>query len=236
MEEKILDRVRKLLAQAENTTYPGEAETFTAKAVALMAEHGIEQAHLAAAGRAQDEIGSWRVDISAPYAIDKATLLTSIAQAFRCEVIGHWFGRTMEAATVFGFASDRERVELLYTSLLLQATTQVVRQYPEDPGESVAAYRRSWLTGFAAAVGYRLQLAEQRAATESQAASGGVSTALVLRDRRTAVREAFAELGVPDGPAIRRSGTGYTDGAVAGQRADLGNGRVGGGKAAIGRG
>jgi hypothetical protein len=36
----------------------------------------------------------------------------------------------VQACTVFGFTTDLEYTELLYTSLLLQATTQLVRVRP----------------------------------------------------------------------------------------------------------
>ena len=56
------------------------------------------------------------------------------------------------------------------------------------PGwESVAAFRRSWLAGFTHAVGQRLQEAERRAADRAHA-DAGPSVALVLADRGRLVR------------------------------------------------
>mgnify|MGYP003491477332 CR=1 FL=1 len=42
-DDKILDKVRALLAKAAGTEYPAEAEAFLAKAEALMARHAIAQ-------------------------------------------------------------------------------------------------------------------------------------------------------------------------------------------------
>ena len=84
---------------------------------------------------------------------------------------------------VYGFTSDLERVELLYTSLLLQATRDLVYVRPDSWGESTAAYRRSWLAGYASAVYARLLRAEQRASAEQPTTGTGTSTELVLRDR-----------------------------------------------------
>jgi hypothetical protein len=133
---------------------------------------------------------------------------------------------------VYGFASDLERVELLYTSLLLQATRQLVHVRPDNwygECESVAAYRRSWFAGFAAAVSARLQAAERRATTEQSTSTAGTSTALLLRDRceqvGAAVRAAHPGL-----RTMRRrslSGSGRADGFHSGSRADLGAPRVG---------
>jgi hypothetical protein len=168
-----------------------------------------------------------------PYSAGKARLLGWTAAALGCRWVLHgaWGGK-VAAVTVFGHASDRERVEMLYTSLLLQATTQLVRVRPPWPGESVAAYRRSWLEGFAAQVHRRLVEAEERAASQAARSpdtappSAGGGVALVLADRRRRVAEQFAATFphlAPLRPSVL-SGSGRTAGALAGQRADLGSG------------
>ena len=141
-----LATVRKLLAKAERAATAAESEIYTAKAVELMARHGIDAALLAAAEPGRDEIGPLRIAMQDPYSAGKARLLGWTAAALGCKWVLHgaWGGKAA-AVTVFGHASDRERVEVLYTSLLLQATTQLARARPPWPGESVAAYRRSWL-------------------------------------------------------------------------------------------
>ena len=48
VDERVLSRVRMLLAKAESTTFEAEAETFTAGAQSLMARHSIDAALLAA--------------------------------------------------------------------------------------------------------------------------------------------------------------------------------------------
>lgn len=233
-----LDTVRKLLAKAEGAATAAEAETYTAKAVELMARHGIDAALVAAAHPGHDEIGALRVPLCDPYSAGKARLLGWSAVALGCRWVMHrGAGGRVLAVTVFGHASDRERVELLYTSLQLQATSQLVRLRPERPGESVAAYRRSWLHGFAAEVHRRLVAAEQAAehAAAGRHPDGGAGAAppvaLVLADRRHRVESAFAAA-FPRLASARRSvlsGSGYAAGTVAGERADLGRGaRVGG--------
>jgi hypothetical protein len=219
-----LATVRKLLAKAERAATAAESEVYTAKAVELMARHGIDAAVLAAANPGSDGIGPQRIAMQDPYSAGKARLLGWTAAALGCRWVLHgaWGGK-VAAVTVFGHASDRERVEVLYTSLLLQATTQLVRVRPPRPGESVAAYRRSWLEGFAAQVHRRLVEAEERAATyASGGSSGGV--AVVLADRRRRVAEEFATT-YPRLAMLRPralSGSGRAAGALAGQRADLG--------------
>ena len=226
-----LDTVRKLLAKADGAATPAEAEVYTAKAVELMARHGIDEALLGAAAPHRDEVATCRIPVADPYSAGKARLLAWTANALRCRAVLHEAGGGRVAAvTVLGFASDRDRVELLYTSLLLQASAQLARQRPAWVGESVAAYRRSWLHGFAVRVHQRLVEAEARAAesaaraSPSSGPSAGPSVALVLADRRARVDRAYAEAFPQIGRArhARLSGSGYAAGTQAGARADLG--------------
>jgi Protein of unknown function (DUF2786) len=230
--EGVLERVRKLLAQAEDSgVTAAEAEAFNAKAAELIARHGIEAALLAATGKTRDDIGHRVIPMHNPYARDKAHLLTCVADPLRCQTV-HTRGPSRYVVRVYGFASDLERVELLYTSLLLQATRQLVHVRPDNwygEYESVAAYRRSWLAGFAAAVYTRLQTAERRATTEKSVSPGDTSTVLVLRGRCEQV-DAAVHAAHPGLRTMRRrslSGSGRTDGFHSGSRADLGARRVG---------
>jgi len=228
-----LDTVRKLLAKADRAATPAEAQTYTAKAVELMSRYGIDAALLAAARPGRDEIGARRVGMDDPYSAGKARLLAWTAAAMRCRSVLHAAqGGRVEAVTVFGYASDRERVELLYTSLLLQATGQLARLRPPGVGESVAAYRRSWLHGFADEVHRRLSAAATRAqagaAERHRGSLDGPAVALVLADRRDQVDQAYAQAFPRLGRARRStySGSGFAAGSAAGRHADLGRERV----------
>ena len=134
-----LDTVRKLLAKAERAATAAEAESYTAKAVELMARHGIDQALLAArlgpSARDRDEIAASHIAVADPYSAGKARLLAWTASALRCRAVLHEaVGGRVAAVTVLGFASDRARVELLYTSLLLQASSRLAVLRPGRPG------------------------------------------------------------------------------------------------------
>jgi hypothetical protein len=228
--DAILDKVRKLLAKAEDPgCTPAEAEALTDKAAELIAKYGVDRALLAAAAPETDPLGDRVVDIGPPYALDKAGLLATVAGAMRCRSVrrkqptGHGYAYAMH---LFGFASDLERVELLFTSLLVQASLALsVAEIPE--WDSVAAYRRTWLVGFGFAVGERLRQAEQRAQAGPDVGNGP-SVALVLADRsdRVArrVEEAYPRL--RSSAPRRLMGTGLDGGYAAGQRADLGGARL----------
>lgn len=234
-DDALLSKVRKILAKAEDpATTPEEAETYTAKAAELIAAYGIDRALLAAGAPGSDVVGDRVVVLDAPYALDKAQLLSGVAIALRCQVVqrtSYEQGRKRLSMHLFGFGSDLARAELLYTSLLLQAGSVLPRTFA-PPGESLAAYRRSWLAGFTSAVVRRLREAESRASDDAAGspAAEGRSVSLVLADRSVQVRSAM-ESSYPD---LRRaqprslSGSGGVSGYLAGQRADLGGTRVGG--------
>jgi Protein of unknown function (DUF2786) len=229
----VLAKVRKLLALAEDpAATTAEAETYTAKATQLIADYGIDRALVAAADPARDPIGDRIVVLDAPYAADKADLLVTVATRLRCAAVRRTRrgpgprGSTKELSIhLFGHASDLERSELLFTSLLLQSARGLART-PVPDWEHKAAFRRSWLAGFRQAVGRRLADVERRAEAqaESRYERAGTSTGLVLADRAALVVGAM-ESTYPDlGTARPRhlSGSGGAEGWAAGQRADLG--------------
>jgi hypothetical protein len=216
-QDPLLARVRKLLAMAEDPACtPGEAEAFTAKATELIAKYGVDQAMLAVADPAADPIGDRLLTIVAPYARDKAGLLAAVASALRCRVVHLDRGATARSH-LFGHAADLERVELLFTSLLVQAAHGLAAS-PVPWGEHPAAYRRSWLLGYTQAVQSRLWESERSAAVAAPGAE------LVLADRTDQVErrrdEAYPRL-AKLGPR-RLQGTGRARGWHAGQTADLG--------------
>ncbi|MFJ6196729.1 DUF2786 domain-containing protein [Micromonospora sp. NPDC092111] len=228
MSEAMLSKVRKLLAQAEDPACtPAEAAAFTAKATELIARYGVDRALLAARDPATDPVGDRVVDVVAPYARDKAGLLAAVADPLRCRCVRRHEGSGF-AMHLFGFASDLERVDLLFTSLLVQAAHGLAGTVV-PPGEHPAAFRRSWLAGFARVVGERLRTAETVAAAERDASS----VALVLADRSDRVARRVAEVypRLRTAPTRRLAGSGFHAGAAAGQRADLGGSGVVGGPA-----
>src|SRR6266540_3701860 len=151
MSDLLLARVRKLLAKAEDPACTSaEAEAFTAKATELIAKYGVDRALLAAQDPAIDPVGDRIVPLDAPYALDKAGLLAAVAVPLGCRVVR----RTRDGVKVhlFGHDADLERVELLFTSLLVQAAHGLAA-VRVPPHEHAAAFRRSWLAGFAHAIG-----------------------------------------------------------------------------------
>ncbi len=226
---RLLDRVRKLLAKAEDESVtPPEAQALTAKAAELMAKYGIDRALLAADRPDTDRPGNRMMDIDNPWARVKAHLLCGLGSALRCQAV-LLSTRTGTKVHVFGFHSDLERLDVLYTSVLIQMWHGLTGAQLPGWCRSPRAWRRSWLLGFASAVIARVRAAEQAAACQATnpATSDGSRTALVLADRAQVIRgEAERAYPLTRKARVTYSGSGYRDGYAQGQRADIGAGRV----------
>lgn len=166
-DQRQLDRVRALLAKAESTTFAEEAETYTAKAQELMARHSIDYALLAAQSGTRDEPTGRRIGIDNPYEGPKALLLDAVAGANRCRAVwssSHGF------VTVLGFPADIDAVELLFTSLLVQATTAMTHagSRRDAYGRSTTrSFRQSFLTAYAQRIGERLATVTKEATEQA---------------------------------------------------------------------
>jgi hypothetical protein len=225
----LLDRVRKLLAKAEaEGVTPPEAEALTAKAAELMARYGIDRARLAASRPETDAPGNRIIDIENPWAQVRAHLLAGLAGAMRCQCVLLSTSKPGARIHVFGYASDLERTDILYTSLLLQMARGLTATVIPAGVRSPRAWRRSWLLGFVSAVITRVRSAEERAATGAEAEPAtGPSTALVLADRAVVIRQQLEQAyPVTRRTRITYSGQGYGAGYNQGQRADIGNARL----------
>jgi hypothetical protein len=235
--ERLLDRVRKLLAQAEDDSVtPAEAQAFTAKAAALMAKYGIDRALLAAERPETDQPADRMLHIDNPWAREKAHLLSGLASALRCQCILLGSSRPGSRVHIFGYASDIDRADVLYTSVLIQMAHGLAGANVPEWSSSPRAWRRSWLLGFATAVIARVREAEHGAVTAATAETSetGHRTAIVLADRSLVVRRQVEHAyPVTRKARVTYSGSGYRDGYAEGQRADIGTTRLGAGGRAL---
>jgi Protein of unknown function (DUF2786) len=227
IDERQLDRVRALLAKAESTNFPEEAETYTAKAQELMARYSIDHALLAAGAGAHEEPLGRRVGVDNPYEAPKVILLNAVAGANRCRSV---WSKAFGFVTVLGFPSDVDAVELLFTSLLVQATTAMVRAGSRRDAygrSSTRSFRQSFLVAYAQRIGERLNTATREAteqASQAMAGQPGAQRLLpVLASREEAVgalaEEMFPDL-VDQSVAITNR-EGWEHGRAAADRAHL---------------
>jgi hypothetical protein len=142
-----------------------------------MAKYAIDHALLAAETGCTEEPGGRRIAVDNPYEAPKASLLQTVAQANRCRVV---WSKELGLVTVIGFPADLDAVELLFTSLLVQANSAMLRAGAKRDayGRSrTRTFRQSFLVSYAIRIGERLSEAtghaEQQAAAEQAAANGG---------------------------------------------------------------
>ncbi|USQ78998.1 DUF2786 domain-containing protein [Ornithinimicrobium faecis] len=253
VDERLLGKVRLMLAKAESTTFPEEAETFTAAAQKLMTRHSIDRALLEQGKDSHDGPAAIRVGVDRPYESARFHLISAIATANRCKAV---WQKGLGFSTVVGFPTDLRAVELLFTSLMVQATSAMAAAGSREhwSGQNrTRSFRNSFLTAFAVRIGERLDLAAQQAQQEGEqeraevghldpGVPGGSAsrlsdpprndrTALVLAARDKEVEDAVAER-FPRLQTQRSRATldaeGWVSGTTAADRADLGApGRLG---------
>ncbi len=194
-----------------------------------MAKYGIDRALLAAARPETDKPDNRIVEIYNPWAKVQAHLLCGLAAALRCQCILLPAGAG-QRVHVFGYASDIERTDVLYTSVLIQMWHGLIAAQIPTWSDSPRAWRRSWLLGYAAAVTAKVRAAEQGAELAAAEVPGGGSSkaALVLADRSLVIRQNVAHAyPVTRAARVTYTGNGYGAGYAQGKRADIGTGRVG---------
>lgn len=179
---KVYEKIRALLAKAESTDADAEAEAFTAKAQQLIARHSLNEALLAQSEPVGREPEAIRVLIERPYESSKSELLAQIAHANHCRAV-HWpeGGFT----TLIGDAGDLRSVELLYNSLLIQATAAMTRagsRTDEYGRPRTRSFRQSFLASFAFRIGERLRESAEDTAREMSEETG-TDLVPVMRER-----------------------------------------------------
>lgn len=234
MEDRILERVRGLLAKAESTDSADERLALIGKVQQLQAKYNIDAAKLQAAGTAPaEEVTTVRLDVARPRQSGGKALLSlvfALAKANGAVAVGHEGGGGGTRATVVGFGSDVRAVQTLFGSLCRQlerAAAYAVRNH-KPAGVHGLTYRVSYAHGWVDTVAGRLADARRDAVAQAaaeDAGTGPASTALVLRSRAERVdgrkRELFPKLGTfRDG--YRSEMSGYRRGAADGSRAALG--------------
>ena len=180
-------QVRGLLAKAESTDFGPEAEAMVAKAQELISRYSLERMLDAehVVGDAARTPVPRRLWLDKPYVRAKGALVHQVASANRCRAaLAEQHGFVM----LMGHQSDLEAVELLVTSLLVQADAAMLRLGRGDaagPRGRSRSFRQSFLMAYALRIGERLQAADETAVAEHAAALP------VLRDHQARVADAF---------------------------------------------
>ncbi len=234
----LLVRVRKLLDKAEATTNAHEADAFSRKAAELIAAHRIDPDRLAVVD-AGDDLRVREIEIGrGAYVRARLALLQAVADSNDVRVVfqARPHGTVAMAA---GFRSDLDVVEVMYTSLHQQASSQMA-SVRRQTGAATQQFRRSFLFGFAERIGEVLGESKQRAADHVRSNDAAVTTARALATTTRTARvdefaaTSFGRVRSARAPSAAQVG-GWGAGAAAANRADVGRTRLPG-RGAIGRG
>ncbi|MGH3588726.1 MAG: DUF2786 domain-containing protein, partial [Pseudonocardia sp.] len=216
VDQKILSRVRALLAKAESTQFPEEAEALSTKAQELMNRHAFARALLDAEEHKPQSATSTRIWLDNPYLEAKSHLVAAIAGANRCRSVFH---ADLGFIAVVGDPLDLDITELLTTSLLVQATRAMVAegsQVSRSGGSRTRSFRRSFLIAYAGRIHERLEEAATRAVDDERLLP-------VLADRSRVVEGTFQEMyrRTVEKSVTVTNGAGWQAGRAAADWADL---------------
>lgn len=218
-----IDRVRALLAKAESTEFEAEAMAFTAKAQELITKHAIDVAMLAGEATDADAVPVMiRIPVDPPYADAKSLLLQTVAAASRCRAV---FSQRISISNVVGFPDDLTAVEILFTSLLVQAQqalSEAGRAAPSGAQPRSQGFRSAFLLAYAQRIGERLD--EINAHVFSTTGAKAETFLPVLRSQEDAiadfVSERFGDL-VSSSVRSGYSPSGWSSGRLAADQARL---------------
>lgn len=220
---KIIDRVRAMLAKAEATNFPEEAELFAQKAHELIARHMLTEADLGSGSTTVRTFGRRTLWLEQNgYVLVRRHLLSNVCAAYgatfvyRAEVYRE--GRYWTEIDLFARDDYLLAVEVLFQTL----DTQALRLMTSKRG---LRNRRSWYAGFAQAIGDRLH--EVNRVTDDDA--GGALLPLLASDlagARRAMDETFDNLRTVRGRGAPINPYAAGEGRAAGQTADIGGSRI----------
>ncbi|WP_343601146.1 DUF2786 domain-containing protein [Mycobacterium sp.] len=181
VDQKALARVRALLAKAEATKFPEEAEALSTKAQELMSRYSLHRA-VAEHDRGQAPVAAARrMWIESPYAGAKALLVQAVASVNRCRTV---WTENLGFVTVVGAETELNVVELLTTSLLVQANRAMLaagRQVSSRGQTRTRSFRQTFLVAYATRIGERLDTTN--ATVTAEADSSRLLPVLAARSR-----------------------------------------------------
>ncbi|GAA1591168.1 DUF2786 domain-containing protein [Kribbella sancticallisti] len=221
---KILARIRGLLAKAEATEFPDEAEALSEKAQELMAKFSLDQALVDADPSLDlaDDSGARRIWVETPYVSAKAQLVGAVASANGCRTVSM---EQLAVVTIVGAELDLQLTELLSTSLLVQANRAMLAagQHIGHRGESrTRSFRQSFLMAYAQRIGERLQATTD--ATRAAVPEADADRLLPVLSRREEQVEALFTKLFPETVTRRTritNGAGWNAGLTAADLAQL---------------
>lgn len=225
-DDKILNRIRALLAKAESTT-PEEAELLTAKAAELMMRHAISQSQVAADHTAAEGFEEIRFEFHGIYMRPFRRLIMWVANELGAFPL-YWSRSKSQTVVVYAWESTAEHVEAILRSVELQAAMAREAWWRDvrgmyAPHERTTA-RSSYIEGYANGVVQQIHKGKEQIGREG---TGGELVLVERQDRLVA--QVKARVGpVRSGRASRTyDSTAYASGADDGRKANIGRNELG---------
>jgi uncharacterized protein DUF2786 len=237
----MINKIKALLRTAEEGGLePEAAESYRAKAMALIAKHGIDQALVNDRGQREDKPECRQYVIKGSYGKRRVAFAYHVAEALRCTSIlmGTEQKRSDYKLYVYGFGTDLDLFEMLWASLDLQLANELSKAVENKPARVHGrTFSANFIGSYADRVVERLEAIQNIAVQEVHNTEPGA--ALVLVKRSDSVQNLFKA----SHSRVRKSTTsskfdpsGSMAGSAAGNRANLGlNAQVGGGSRALTR-
>jgi hypothetical protein len=182
VDDKIIEKIQKLLAHAEGTDVEAEAAAFIEKAQLLMMQYAVDQEMV----KAYTAVGSDTlvtreifVPKKTPMTNGKRDLLNACAINNRCQM---WYREGTHKAFVAGYEADVEYTVLLYTHLLGEMEMEMIYAQAESDG-NVRTFKANFIQAYASRIHARLRAMNEKIVKTDE----GQSMSLVLVGRKEAV-------------------------------------------------
>lgn len=223
-EDKIVERIRKLLALSKSTNRH-EAATAAARAAELMAKHQIAEAALA--DTTADAIGHEVIDRNKVSVYWKGILACGIAKGFGCAM--YWRRGVDSKTVVVGRPSDIAAVKYMYAYLAKEVRRLADEDYARAQSfgdrrrANARAYKNAFRRGAVEIIARRLErqrqesMASARAVRENKQALARIDR--VAQDIERHLKEQEVK---PAGGSRVRDVDAYQNGRAAGRKVALG--------------
>jgi hypothetical protein len=198
LSERVLDKIGKLLAQAEGTDNEHEADAFVTRAQELATTYAVdlELARARQAARrlkaADDVFEQRRLGIGERGKRGNRQLVVLYLVVAQTNDVLVNVANDSTFVLGFGYPADLDVVEQLWASLATQMASAAARRLRagehRDAGIAAVSWRLSFYEGWMHAVQERLQAARTRALKQHDEAAPSTSGALVLREKAERVR------------------------------------------------
>lgn len=225
------DKIRALLAKAEATDNPHEAEIFQRKAFELMVKYGIDKDALKP-GEVKEDFTRRVVVVPGKYMFQKVNFSGHVYDFFGCYVSyrsrNTYGGPRKTTVTLYGRPSKIDRLE----DFLLDMWEYGERTYQAYKGSKGPGFLQTWWEHYGAAIASRL-----REATKNVEEEQNVSLVPALRSEVELARISAGKLG--SGGYSGSGGynpSGAAAGRKAGSNATLAKGKLSGGRKQLGSG